>query len=104
VPGLVALSYLTFVSSCLAFSAYGWLARNSTPAIIGTYSYVNPAVAAFLGWRFLGEHLSPLQLTGMAVVIVGVCLLTLPYGNGKSSTASTAPHGDLEGALGPDEP
>ncbi len=104
VPGMAALGYLTFASSCLAFSAYGWLARNSTPAIIGTYSYVNPAVAAFLGWRFLGEHLSRVQLSGMAVIIVGVCLLTLPGGSEHSSAASTAPHGDLEAALGPDEP
>ena len=79
-PGVIALAYLTFVSSCLAFTAYGWLTRNTTPAIIGTYSYVNPAIAALLGWRFLHERLSPLQLTGMVIIIVGVSILTLPGG------------------------
>ena len=78
VPGLVALAYLTLVSSCLAFTAYGWLTLNSTPILIGTYSYVNPAVAAFLGWEFLHEQLSRLQLAGMVIVLVGVVLLTLP--------------------------
>jgi len=77
-PGLVALSYLTIFSSCLAFTAYGWLALNTRPTLIGTYSYVNPLIAAFLGWEFLDERLSQVQLAGMVVIIVGVVMLTLP--------------------------
>lgn len=79
-PGLVSLAYLTLCSSCLAYTAYGWLARNTTPALIGTYSYVNPGVAAFVGWQFLDEHLSVAQLVGMLVIIVGVVIVTLPGG------------------------
>jgi drug/metabolite transporter (DMT)-like permease len=79
--GLVALFYLTFFSSCLAYTAYGWLSLNSTPALIGTYGYVNPAIASFLGWQFLHEHLSGAQLVGMVVIIVGVGILTLPGGS-----------------------
>jgi len=79
--GLVALGYLTVFSSCLAYTAYGWLTRNATPALIGTYGYVNPAIAAFLGWYFLDEHLTPLQLSGMVVIIVGVALLTTRGGS-----------------------
>jgi drug/metabolite transporter (DMT)-like permease len=79
--GLTALFYLTFFSSCLAYTAYGWLSLNSTPALIGTYGYVNPAIAAFLGWRFLHEHLSGTQLAGMVIIIVGVSILTLPGGS-----------------------
>ncbi len=52
-PGMIALCYLTFFSSCLAYTAYGWLSLNATPPLIGTYSYVNPAIAAYLGWQFL---------------------------------------------------
>jgi drug/metabolite transporter (DMT)-like permease len=79
--GLVALFYLTFFSSCLAYTAYGWLSLNAPPALIGTYGYVNPAIAAYLGWQFLNEHLSLTQLIGMVVIIVGVSLLTLPGGS-----------------------
>jgi drug/metabolite transporter (DMT)-like permease len=79
--GLIALFYLTFFSSCLAYTAYGWLSLNTAPALIGTYGYVNPAIAAFLGWQFLHEHLSGTQLVGMVVIIVGVSLLTLPGGS-----------------------
>lgn len=79
--GLIALFYLTFFSSCLAYTAYGWLSLNAPPALIGTYGYVNPAIASFLGWQFLNEHLSTAQVVGMVVIIVGVSILTLPGGS-----------------------
>jgi len=79
--GLIALFYLTFFSSCLAYTAYGWLSLNAPPALIGTYGYVNPAIASFLGWQFLHEHLSAAQLAGMIIIIVGVSILTLPGGS-----------------------
>jgi drug/metabolite transporter (DMT)-like permease len=79
--GLMALLYLTFFSSCLAYTAYGWLSLNAAPALIGTYGYVNPAIAAFLGWQFLHEHLSGAQLAGMVVIIAGVSILTLQGGS-----------------------
>ena len=69
-PGLISFCYLTFLSSGLAYTAYGWLTMNTSPTILGTYSYVNPAIAALLGWLMLHEHLSGLQLVGMAIIIV----------------------------------
>jgi drug/metabolite transporter (DMT)-like permease len=80
-PGLISLCYLTFLSSGLAYTAYGWLTMNTSPTILGTYSYVNPAIAALLGWLVLHEHLSGLQLIGMAIIIIGVCILTVPGGS-----------------------
>jgi drug/metabolite transporter (DMT)-like permease len=77
-PGLTAMAYLTLASSCLAYTAFAWLAKNTTPAMVGTYSYVNPAIAALLGWWFLGEQLGANQLAGMAVMFVGVALVSWP--------------------------
>jgi drug/metabolite transporter (DMT)-like permease len=76
--GLFAMGYLTIASSCLAYTAYAWLAKNTTPAMVGTYSYVNPAIAAVLGWWFLEEHLGANQLMGMAVMFAGVALVSWP--------------------------
>src|SRR6202165_2917867 len=89
--GLMALFYLTFFSSCLAYGAYGWLTRDCAPALIGTCGYVNPAIASFLGWQFLHEHLSGAQLLGMVVIIVGVSILTLPGGSITDPKALTEP-------------
>jgi drug/metabolite transporter (DMT)-like permease len=79
-PGLIALAYLTFFSSCLAYTAYGWLTLHAPPALTGTYGYVNPAIAAYLGWQFLGERLTNVQLVGMVTIILAVGILTLPGG------------------------
>jgi len=77
-PGLIAMAYLTILSSCLAYTAFAWLAKNTTPAMVGTYSYVNPAIAAVLGWWVLGEKLGVNQLAGMAVMFAGVALVSWP--------------------------
>lgn len=77
-PGLIAMAYLTVASSCLAYTAFSWLAKNTTPAMVGTYSYVNPAIAAVLGWWILDEHLGVHQLAGMAVMFAGVALVSWP--------------------------
>jgi len=77
-PGLAALGYLVVFSSCLAYAAFAYLMTHTTPARLGTYAYVNPVVAAVLGWALLGETLSGLQLAGMAVILAGVVLVTLP--------------------------
>lgn len=76
--GLTAMAYLTIASSCIAYTAFSWLARNTTPAMVGTYSYVNPAIAAVLGWWFLHEHLGANQITGMAIMFAGVALVSWP--------------------------
>jgi drug/metabolite transporter (DMT)-like permease len=75
--GVTAMAYLTIMSSCLAYTAFAWLAKNTTPAMVGTYSYVNPAIAAVLGWWFLGEHLGANQIVGMAIIFAGVALVSL---------------------------
>ncbi len=87
-PGLLALGYLTLLSSCLAYTAYGWLSLNATPALIGTYGYVNPAIATYIGWQFLDEHLTALQFLGMGFIIVAVCILTL-FGSSTLSEPKT---------------
>jgi drug/metabolite transporter (DMT)-like permease len=81
-PGLIAMAYLTLASSCLAYTAFAWLAKNTTPAMVGTYSYVNPAIAAVLGWWFLDEQLGVNQLAGMAVMFAGVALVNWPQDTG----------------------
>lgn len=78
VPGHLALLYLTLFSSCLAYTAFAYLLPRTTPARLGTYAYVNPVVAAVVGWLLLGETLSGVQLAGSAVIVLGVALVTLP--------------------------
>jgi drug/metabolite transporter (DMT)-like permease len=77
-PGMMALAYLVVFSACLAYTAYGWLARHATPAQVGTYSYVNPALASVVGYVGLDEHMTPVQIVGAAVILAGVLLINWP--------------------------
>jgi drug/metabolite transporter (DMT)-like permease len=71
-----ALVYLIVFGSLVGFTAYIWLLRASTPALVSTYAYVNPVVAVFLGWALAGETLSPRTLVAAAVIILAVALIT----------------------------
>jgi len=72
-----AWAYLTVFGSCIAYGAYYWLVHNVTPALLGTYAYVNPAIAVLLGAWLGNEHMNALQMTGTGVILAGVIAVTL---------------------------
>ena len=74
---VLSLAYLVVFGSIVAFSAYVWLLRVSTPARVSTYAYVNPVVAVLLGAAFAGEALTARMLVAAAVIVCGVALITL---------------------------
>jgi drug/metabolite transporter (DMT)-like permease len=74
----VALAYLTVFGSLVAFSAFGWLVKATTPARLSTTAYVNPVVAVVLGWALLDEHLSARALWGAAFIVCAVVVMTVP--------------------------
>ena len=60
----------------VAFTAYLWLLRNTTPTRAATYAYVNPVVAVALGWALAGEPLTGHTLLAAAVILGGVAMIT----------------------------
>jgi drug/metabolite transporter (DMT)-like permease len=74
---LLALAYLTVFGSFVAFSAFGWLVKATTPARLSTTAYVNPVVAVVLGWALLGERLGPRALAGAATIVCAVLVMTV---------------------------
>jgi len=76
VDALLVVLYLAVFGSCIAYSAYFWLVHQVPPARLGTYAYVNPAIAVVLGWWVLGERLNPTQVLGTAIILAGVVLVT----------------------------
>ena len=75
VRSVLAALYLVFAGSIVAFSAYNWLLYASTPARVGTYAFVNPVVAVFLGWLFAGEAVGGRELAAGAVILASVGML-----------------------------
>jgi drug/metabolite transporter (DMT)-like permease len=75
---VLALAYMTLFGSIVAFSAFGWLVRVTTPTRLSTVQYVNPVVAVLLGWAVLGERLGPRAFAGAALILCAVAVMTLP--------------------------
>jgi drug/metabolite transporter (DMT)-like permease len=86
---IYALLYLTIFGTCIAYGCFFWLVHQVTPARLGTYAYVNPAVAVLLGGWLLDEELSTMQIAGTAVILASVSVV---------SWASSRARGQLESA------
>jgi drug/metabolite transporter (DMT)-like permease len=80
---VLAFVYMVVAASLVSFTAYMWLLRVSTPARVGTYAFVNPVVALFVGWAFAGESLDARTLSASLVIVVGVALIVTSATNGE---------------------
>jgi drug/metabolite transporter (DMT)-like permease len=72
---VVALGYLIFFGSILAFTAYSWLVKVTSPARTITSAYVNPVVAVLLG-AAAGEPLTYRMSVAMLTIVLGVFVTT----------------------------
>ena len=73
---MYALVYLTIFGTCIAYGCFFWLVHQVTPAQLGTYAYVNPAVAVVLGGWLLDEKLSTMQIAGTLVILGSVVIVS----------------------------
>jgi drug/metabolite transporter (DMT)-like permease len=72
---LGALAYLVVFGSLIAFVAYVFLLRHVTPARVGSYAYVNPVVAVFLGWALASEPVTLRTIVAAGIILTGVVLI-----------------------------
>jgi drug/metabolite transporter (DMT)-like permease len=84
----LSLAYLIVFGSIVAFSAYIWLLRVTTPARASTYAYVNPVVAVLLGWLLASEPLTP--RIGLATVLVVAAVLAVITGRDPARSNNPA--------------
>ncbi|HVS64242.1 MAG TPA: drug/metabolite exporter YedA [Thermoanaerobaculia bacterium] len=69
---LLAMAYLVLFGSVIGYSAYLYLLRRVSAAAVGTYAFVNPAVAVALGWLLAGESLDARTAAAMLCILGGV--------------------------------
>jgi drug/metabolite transporter (DMT)-like permease len=74
--GIGAVLYLIVCGSWIGYTAYVWLLGHVPTSKVSTYAYVNPVVAVFLGWLILHEPVTGYILTGSAIVVASVALVT----------------------------
>jgi drug/metabolite transporter (DMT)-like permease len=73
--GLGAIVYLAIFGGIVGYSCYALALSKLPPAIVSTYTYVNPVVAIFLGWWFYRETFGLREAGAMAVIFAGVAMV-----------------------------
>lgn len=73
----IALAYLIVMGSLIGYMSYIWLLSVRPPSLVGTYAYVNPIVAVFLGWLIANEPFTSQQIIALSVVLAGVLLVNI---------------------------
>lgn len=76
-----ALLYMILFGSIFAFSSYQWLLQVQSAARVAMHCYVNPVVAVFLGWFFAHEPVTGRMLTGAAIILLSVALVSVRSGS-----------------------
>lgn len=74
---MLAVGYLAVFGSIVAFTAYVWLLQHVRPALATSYAYVNPPIAVLIGALALGEKIGAQEIGAMAVILLGVGIITL---------------------------
>ncbi|KRD34797.1 hypothetical protein ASE35_08700 [Lysobacter sp. Root916] len=87
-----ALLYLVVAGSIFGFTAYIWLLHHVRPALATSYAYVNPPIAVLFGVLLAGERFSSHDLGAMAVILVGVVIITLAKARAARTPVAPTPN------------
>jgi drug/metabolite transporter (DMT)-like permease len=84
----LALLYLVVAGSIAGFTAYIWLIHHESLTKVGTYAYVNPVVAVFVGYLLAGESLGPRTLLGAFFVLTSVIMIAMASAKRQAAASS----------------
>ena len=71
----LAWLYLVIMGTLVTLNAYLWLLKNTTAAVAGSYSFVNPVVALCLGVVLGGERVTGWVYVGMPLILLALALI-----------------------------
>ncbi|MGQ0641155.1 MAG: EamA family transporter [Gemmatimonadaceae bacterium] len=70
-----AFVFLVLFGSIVGFSAYIYLLSHSSPAMAGSYAFVNPVIAVIIGAFMLDEQLTARAFVAFAIILAAVALI-----------------------------
>ena len=68
----LGFAFLLVFGSLISFTSFLKALHLLPTRLVFTYGYVNPVIAAFLGWLVLGERIAGVTLVGAGLVLLGV--------------------------------
>ncbi|MEI9814088.1 MAG: EamA family transporter [Acidobacteriota bacterium] len=72
---MFAVLYLAVFGGIIGYGCYMFSLSRLPLAIVSIYTYVNPAVAVFLGWLVYREPFGIGEATAMAVIFLGIWMV-----------------------------
>jgi drug/metabolite transporter (DMT)-like permease len=72
---IMAVLYLITFGSLIGYMSFVWLLSVRPPSLVGTYAYVNPVVAVFLGWLIAHEEITWHQVLALVIILAGVIIV-----------------------------
>jgi drug/metabolite transporter (DMT)-like permease len=72
---LTAVLYVGIFSTGLGYPCYLWLIDTIGPVRTNLLTYLNPVVAAVVGWLVLSEQVTPTTLVGFTIIVLGFLLI-----------------------------
>jgi len=76
---VLATLYLGVVATILAYASWGRLLRQYHAATVTPFALLVPFVGGYSSALVFGEHFGPLRLAGMALVLLGIAVIVLPW-------------------------
>lgn len=74
-----AIAFLIIFGSLFAFICYLYALQNLPTEQASIYAYVNPIVAAFVGWLYLNDTISITLVLGASITLLGVYLVNQAF-------------------------
>ncbi|MFB6270312.1 MAG: DMT family transporter [Halobacterium sp.] len=74
-PAVASLVYLTLVAGCVGFLLYFELLDRIGAQELHLVGYLEPVVAAMMGWLLLGQVVDSQAVAGFAAIFIGFALL-----------------------------
>jgi probable blue pigment (indigoidine) exporter len=71
---ILGLVYLSLIGAAFTYGLWFRGLARLEPSVLSTLALLSPVAAMILGWVFLDQTLSPLQASGMLIVIASVWL------------------------------
>jgi drug/metabolite transporter (DMT)-like permease len=79
--------------ACYAISSLFYLVALSRLPLSFAYPAISLSyvIVTFLAWRVLGEHVSAMRVTGLAIIMAGVVVMALSYYGAPAAASGSAP-------------
>lgn len=91
-PNGIALAlWLGIVTTAVAYLLFGWGLARLTAVTVSTLTLAEPLGATILGLLVLHEHLTAVSAIGLALIAVGLAVVSVPSRRRKEGADATAP-------------